>query len=133
MFDNCAFDHLLEYTSDFVDFFNKTSKENRYYTTSVQIEEIAQIEDDKKEIRIIKTLCLTAMRPLIINTDFVFDECRFGFFEFADDEDTAFENIKGNSSKMIHDAMIGAAAKRAACIVVTDDKKLTKRLASENI
>ena len=133
MFDNCAFDHLLEYTSDFVDFFERTSKENRYYTTSIQIEEIAQIGDDKKEIRIIKTLCLAAMRPLIVNTDFVFDDCRFGFFEFAPDEDTVFENIKGSSSKMTHDAMIGAAAKRAGCIVITDDAKLTKRLASENI
>lgn len=133
MLDNCVLDHLNYYTDDLVDFFEKTSKNNKYYTTSIQIEEVAQTGDDKKEIRIKKTFDLVAMRPIILNTEFVFDESRFGSFEFGDEENSTYEKIKGLSQKRIHDAMIGSAAKINCCTVVTDDKKLTERLIKENI
>lgn len=127
MFDNCAFDHLCELVDDIFLFFEKTQGKIEYYTTAIQIEEIAQTGDDKKDIRIFKTLCLAKMRPIIVNTPFVFDETPFGLLEFSDEESETYDYIKGNSKKHIHDAIIGDVSSLHDFVLITDDTRLTEK------
>ncbi|MBE6972601.1 MAG: PIN domain-containing protein [Ruminococcaceae bacterium] len=133
MFDTNAFDHLLDKGGNYREFFTRTSQRFQYYVTATQIEEIAQIGDKKQEGRIQKTLCLVAMKPEIVNTDIVLGSGRLGFIQFADESDTTYEDLLTDAKTNVNDAMIGAAAKREGCTVVTDDGPFSKKLKAQSI
>lgn len=133
MFDNCAFDHLCDIVEDVFLFLEKTQGKIEYYITAIQVEEIAQTGDNKKDIRIFKTLCLAKMRPIIVNTPLVFDETPFGFFELAEEDSEKYDYIKGNSKKHIHDAIIGDVASTHDFILITDDERLREKCLNVNI
>ena len=52
---------------------------------------------------------------------------RLGWSVFADKNDTTYENLLFESRSNVKDAMIGEAAKREGCTLVTDDAKLVIR------
>ena len=53
---------------------------------------------------------------------------RLGFSILADEKDTTYEDLLFESRRNIKDAMIGEAAKREDCILVTDDAKFILKL-----
>lgn len=128
MFDCNAFSSLLNSNADWVDFYNKCKNRYEFYITSVQIEELANISDNKRELRIEHLLCLSMMQAKIIPTIFVVDYSRIGFSIFADDKDDTYEKLLNPSLNNVNDALIGEAAKRENCILITNDAKFAKKL-----
>ena len=53
---------------------------------------------------------------------------RLGLSVFADENDTIYEDLLFESRNNIKDAMIGEAAKRESCTLVTDDTKFIAKL-----
>lgn len=128
MFDCNAFSSLLKSNMDWEDFYSKCKDRYDFYVTSVQIEELANISDVEKESRILHLLCLSMMRAKLIPTLFVFDHTRIGFSVFGYENDDTYEKLLNPSRKNVNDALIGEAAKRENCMIITDDKKFIKKL-----
>lgn len=53
---------------------------------------------------------------------------RLGLSVFADENDTTYEDLLFESRSDVKDAMIGEAAKREGCTLVTDDAKFISKL-----
>ena len=51
MFDSNAFSSLLNSNLDWTDFFPKCEGKYEFYVTALQIEELSEITNDKKETR----------------------------------------------------------------------------------
>lgn len=129
MFDTNAFDKIK---SD-VPLLKNATEKYEFYITSIQIEELAAIPDDKKNIRISNLKNLCQIRPIVVPTPFTFDHVDFGCFTFHS-EPKYSQFLNENKSNM-NDALIAAAATYEKCILVTDDKWITHKmeLAKENV
>lgn len=128
MFDTNAFDKLIK--NDLWEKIISTEK-YEYYITSIQIEELASIPDEKKEQRILNFLALCAMKVRLLYVPAVFGYARFGFSVLTDINDI-YSKLLNCTKSNVKDAMIGSTAKRENCCVVTDDKKFIKKL-NENL
>ena len=53
---------------------------------------------------------------------------RLGLSVFADENDTTYESLLFESRSNVKDVMIGEAAKREGCTLVTDDTKFISKL-----
>lgn len=128
MFDSNAFSSLLNSDLDWTNFYSKCEGKYEFYVTAIQIEELAEIPDSKKELRIRHILCLCQMRAKMVPNILVMGYGRLGMSVFADENDTTYEDLLFESGSNIKDAMIGDAAKREGCILVTDDSKFILKL-----
>ena len=128
MFDSNAFSSMLNSDLDWITFFHKCEGKYEFYVTALQIEELTEIPDSKKELRIQHMLCLCQMRAQMVPNILVLDYGRLGFSVFADETDTTYEDLLFESRSNVKDAMIGEAAKREGCILVTDDSKFILKL-----
>ena len=128
MFDSNAFSSLLNSDLDWTNFFSKCEGKYEFYATAIQIEELTEIPDSKKELRIRHMLCLCQMRAKMVPNILVLGYGRLGFSILADEKDTTYEDLLFESRRNIKDAMIGEAAKREDCILVTDDAKFILKL-----
>ena len=128
MFDSNAFSSLLDSGFDWINFFTKCEGKYEFYVTALQIEELSDIPDSKKETRIRHLLCLCQMRAKMVPNIFVLGYGRLGLSVFANENDTTYEDLLFESRSNIKDAMIGEAAKRERCTLVTDDAKFISKL-----
>ena len=128
MFDSNAFSSLLSSHIDWTNFFSKCEDKYEFYVTALQIEELSEIPDSKKETRIQHMLCLCQMRAKMVPNILVLGYGRLGLSIFADENDTTYENLLFESRSNVKDAMIGEAAKREGCTLVTDDTKFISKL-----
>lgn len=128
MFDSNAFSTFVNMRIDWNDFFMKSNLKYEFYVTAVQVEELANILDREKEKRIQHFLLLAKMRAKIVPTIFILGYSRFEFSVFADENDNTYELLLKENRSNVHDAMIGEAAKREGCLLVTDDKKFINKL-----
>ena len=128
MFDSNAFSSLLNAHLDWTNFFSKCEDKYEFYVTAIQIEELTVIPDDKQELRIRHMLCLCQMRAKMVPNIAVLGYSRVGWSVLADPEDTTFRDLLFESKSNIKDAMIGEAAKRECCILVTDDTRFIPKL-----
>lgn len=128
MFDSNAFSSLLNSDMDWTNFFSKCEGKYEFYVTAVQIEELTEIPDSKKESRIRHMLCLCKMRAKMVPNILVLGYGRLGLSVLADENDTTYEDLLFESRKNVKDAMIGEAAKREGCTLVTDDTKFISKL-----
>lgn len=133
MFDSNAFSSLLNSEFDWTSFFAHCNKQYDFYVTAVQIEELAEISDKNKETRIRHLLCLCEMRAKMVTTTLVLGYSRFGFSSFGDEGDPTYESLLNENRSNVCDAMIGEAAKRENCILITDDKRFTVKLHANGI
>jgi len=132
MFDCNAFSKLLQ-LSDWQEFIAKARTKYELCVSSIQVEELAQIPDSKMEIRIQHILALCEMKATVVPTAVVMGHGRLGFCAFADENDTTYEDLLNESRNNIHDAMIGDAAKREGCLLITNDGRFEKKLCRNGI
>lgn len=132
MFDCNTFSKLLK-LSDWQEFIAKARVKYELCVAAIQVEELAQIPDDKMETRIQHILCLCEMKATIVQTAAVMEHGRLGFCAFADENDTTYEDLLNESKNNIHDAMIGDAAKREGCLLITNDCRFKKKLCRNGI
>lgn len=130
MFDSNAFDKMISAETDLDRIAESTKHE--YFITSIQIEELANIPDDKREQRILNLLAMCKINARLLLTPAVIDHARIGFCVFADENDVYNDLLKASKSN-VNDAMIGSTAKRENCTVVTDDDDFSKRLTKHSI
>ena len=122
MFDTNAFDmackesKLVANSLDQIDIF----------VTGVQVEELSNIPDERKEIRLDNFLTLCDLRPTLVPTIFTFDRIDFNHFSF--ETEPIYDYLIKENKRNINDALIGATAYHEKCILITDDKDLTKRM-----
>lgn len=128
MFDSNAFSSLLNYKMDWTNFFSVCEDKFEFYITAVQIEELAAIPDSKKETRIQHMLCLCKMRAKMVPNLLVLGYGRIGLSLISDVEDTIYNALLVENRSNVKDALIGEAAKREGCILVTDDARLSSKL-----
>ena len=128
MFDSNAFSSLLSSDLDWTNFFSQCENKFEFYVTAIQIEELTVIPDSKKELRIQHMLCLCRMRAKMVPNILVVGYGRLGFSVLADGKDTTYEDLLFESRSNVKDAMIGEAAKREGCILVTDDARFIPKL-----
>ena len=128
MFDSNAFSSLLNSNIDWTSFFSMCEGKYEFYVTALQIEELSEIPDSKKETRIQHMLCLCQMRAKMVPNILVLGYGRLGFSVFADEKDTTYEDLLFESRSNVKDAMIGEEAKREGCTLVTDDTKFISKL-----
>ncbi len=133
MFDSNAFINLIDSQIDQNDFYDKCNKKYEFYVSAVQVEELAQIGDEKKDKRIANMLCLCQMRAKLVHPIAVLGHSRFGYCVFADENDKTYENLLNENCSNVNDAMIGEVAKREGCILITDDTRFIKKLKNEGI
>lgn len=132
MFDTNAFSSLLASKVEWTTFFAECKNEYEFFITSIQIEELAKIPDKDIESRIRHFLCLCSMNVKLVPAIAVLGHWRLGKCRLADENDVYFKLLKDNKSNVC-DAMIGDAAYKEGCTLVTDDKKFIKRLEANNI
>ena len=132
MFDCNSFSKLLQ-LPDWQEVIANARTKYELCVASIQVEELAQIPDSKMETRIQHILCLCEMKATIVPTAVVMDYGRLGFCAFADENDTTYEDLLNESKNNIHDAMIGDAAKREGCLLITNDSRFEKKLRRNGI
>ena len=128
MFDSNAFSSLLNSDLDWTDFFPKCERKYEFYVTAIQIEELTEIPDSMKETRLQHMLCLCQMRAKMVPNILVLGYGRLSLSIFADENDTTYEDLLFENRRNVKDAMIGEAAKREGCTLVTDDTKFISKL-----
>ena len=132
MFDCNSFSKLLE-LNDWQTFLSKAREKYELCVASIQVEELAQIPDSKMECRIRHILCLCEMKATVVPTSVVMGYGRLGFCAFTDENDTTYEDLLNENRSNVHDAMIGDAAKRERCLLITNDGRFIKKLRRNGI
>ena len=125
MFDTNAFDKINASSEDL----SRIVASNKYefFITSIQVEEISNIPDSRKEQRTSNLLTLCKIRAHLLFVPAVVGHARLGFCVVSGSDDLYFDLLKQTHSN-VNDAMIGSTAKRENCTVVTDDIDFSKRL-----
>ena len=129
MFDSNSFDKMHT-SGELVKI--AASERYEYYITSIQIEEIGNMPDEKKEKRKENLLALCCLRAHLVPIPAVVDYARVGLCLPVGDDDV-FSDLLTETGSNTRDAMIGSAAKREGCTVVTDDLRYSKKLKQNGI
>lgn len=133
MFDSNALTNLLNSQKNLREFFESCSNRYEFYITAMQVEELAQIPDNKKNERITNLLCLCQMRAKLVNTIGVYGKTRYGLCCYASKTENTYQNLLNENHSNINDALIGDAAEREGCILITDDRRFITKLKNNNI
>lgn len=132
MFDGNAFSSLLSSEIDWVTFFSKYKEDYEFFITSIQIEELAKIPDQHLEKRIGPLLCLCAMNVKLVPTIAVVGHARLNMCVLANGEDM-YSKLLNTTHSNVCDAMIGDAAYREGCILVTNDTRFIAKLKKNQV
>jgi len=122
MFDTNVFDKMLSSADDVEIIVACTS--NDYFITSVQKEELANIRDENKKYALLEMCTIVAKAT---PTPAVVGYSKVGDCVLVDLEDI-YSDLLTETHSNVKDAMIGSAAKRELCTVVTNDIRFSKRL-----
>lgn len=124
MFDSNIFDRLPEIIPKIK---NSAEKQYEYYITTVQIEELCKIPDDKMETRIRNIITLTELRAKLVPTSIsVLGKARLGYARLGYGE--VYNKILNGHKNNIEDAIIADTAVYEGCTLVTEDKDLYNRM-----
>lgn len=133
MFDSNAFSRLIDSHLDQCDFFAKCTGKYEFYVSFIQVEELAQIGDHKKERRIQHMLCLCLMRAKLVDTLAVLGYSRVGLCVVGDETEPTYHRLLTATQGNVKDAMIGEVAQREGCVLITDDIRFANKLKAESI
>ena len=129
MFDTNSFDKILtgEIPLDLIK--RSINKGYRYFVTHIQIDELSNTPDTKKDKRAQLILFLSAVAPSLIPSEsFVLGYSRLGFAKLG----TAgyYEKLLNENKTNIKDAIIGETAIKNNFILITEDKNFIKKMES---
>lgn len=127
MFDTNSFDKILSGVIPIESIKKSISLGYRYFITHIQTDELSNIPDNKKEKRTKLVLFLSIVAPSLIPTEsFVLGHSRFGYAKLG----TAgyYEKLLNEGKTNIKDAIIGDTAIKNGFIIITGDKKFTKKI-----
>jgi len=129
IFDTNSFDKILtgEIPLDLIK--RSINKGYRYFVTHIQIDELSNTPDTKKDKRAQLILFLSAVAPSLIPSEsFVLGYSRLGFAKLG----TAgyYEKLLNENKTNIKDAIIGETAIKNNFILITEDKNFIKKMES---
>ena len=75
------------------EWFAKNPTKFEFYVSSIQVEELAQIGDNKKERRIQHMLCLCQMRAKLVDTLAVLGYARLGHCMIGDEAESTYHRL----------------------------------------
>ena len=127
MFDSNAFDKML--LSDIDKIIACTKHE--FFVTSIQLDEIRRIPDSKQEIRNKNLEKLSKINPDILCTIAVLGMAKLGLCVLG--KGKIYDELLVENGSNVPDAMIGDAAKRENCTVVTNDKRFRNKLLQNEV
>lgn len=125
MFDTNVFDKL----SQLIDKIKKSAeKQYEYYVTTIQVEELCEIPDSKKDIRIRNILMLADLRARLvpISVCILNGRARLGYTRLGSGE--VYNKILNENKSNEDDAVIADTAVFEGCILITEDKDLYSRM-----
>ena len=131
MFDANAFSYLIEQNK--LNLLGEATDKYEYYITEIQVRELAEIPDNKKDSRIAHALCLCKMRAKFVNVRGVYGVTHYGCCSYSNENDNIYKNLLNKSRSNIDDALIGDAAKRENCTLITDDTRFINKLNANGV
>ncbi|MDU0328952.1 type II toxin-antitoxin system VapC family toxin [Paenibacillus barengoltzii] len=129
MFDSNVFDKLPEFIDRVK---NSAGSQYEYYITSIQVEELCEIPDDKQNIRKTNILMLVELRAKLVPISvFILNgRTRLGYARLGNGE--VYRKILNDKKTNIDDAVIADTAVYEGCTLVTQDKDLYKKMKNNN-
>lgn len=127
MFDTNAFSNLMSVKTDWKSFFSKHKNDFEFLITSIQVEELASIKDEQREKRIRHLLCLCELNAKLVPNIAVLGHMRLGYSVLAS-ENSIYQQLLNENKSNACDALIGDAAYREGCTLVTSDKRFIKKI-----
>jgi len=129
MFDSNVFDKLPEFIDRVK---NSAGSQYEYYITSIQVEELCEIPDDKQNIRKTNILMLVELRAKLVPISvFILNgRTRLGYARLGNWE--VYRKILNDKKTNIDDAVIADTAVYEGCTLVTQDKDLYKKMKNNN-
>jgi len=124
MFDSNVFDKLPE----IINKLKKTSEQQyEYYITTIQVEELCEIPDEKIETRKTNILMLADLRAKLVPISvFVLGKARLGYARLGAGE--VYKKVLNENSSNTNDAIIADTAVCEGCTLITEDKDLYERM-----
>ena len=124
MFDTHVFDKLPKVIEKVKE---KININFELYVTSLQVEEISNIPDSKKEKRCRNMIMLTDLRAKLVPTSvFILGKSRLNYGRLGTGE--VYKKILNISRNNVNDAVIADTSVFEECILVTDDKELFNKM-----
>lgn len=123
IFDTNVFSNILDgkLTIDQI-----TSWNIKVKVTHIQLDELTNSPDESLRSNLLN-LFEEIVDETLSTESFILDVSRFGFFKFGA-HDGIYEGLKKEKFKHINDALIGEVAIRQNILLLTDDKKLKKKV-----
>ena len=131
MFDANAFSYLLKQNK--FNLLEKSTDKYEYYITEIQVRELAEIPDHKRDWRIAHALCLCKMRAKLVNVRGVYGITHYGCCSYSNETENTYKKLLNQNRSNIDDALIGDAAKRENCTLITDDTRFINKLNANGI
>lgn len=127
MFDSMIIDKLPSY----IEKLKKSVPEYQYYVTSIQVDEISQIPDTKKNIRRQLMLMLVDLRAILVPLSiFLLGKAHLGYARLGNGK--VFHEILNENRSNESDAAIADTAVTEGCTLVTEDRDLYQRMKKHN-
>ena len=118
MFDSNIFNKL----PSFIKKIKESKKEYSYYISTIQIQELAKIKDNKEKQRISNIIMLADLRAHLVPTSVsVLGEARLGYTRLGDG--SVYHKILNDSKNIIADTAV-----KEGCILITEDIKFQKKM-----
>ena len=123
MFDTNVFDMLRQH----IELISKSTTEYEYYVTTIQIDELCEIPDDKIEKRKQNFLMLAHLRARLVPLSvFLLGRAHLGYARLGKNE--VYEKIINENHSNADDAAIADTAVSEGCTLVTNDNDLYSRM-----
>ena len=127
MFDTNVFDEILEGNLDLKLIKDSIKVDYEYFITHIQIEELSNIPDSKKEKRRILAIFLNDIRPRLIPTEStVLGHSRFGLAKLGNAD--FYKLILNQNKDNVKDALIGETAIKQEITLITEDEELKSKV-----
>ena len=127
MFDSDSFDRMNEDINKL----KKAKDKLEYYITGIQVRELAEISDERKQIRIRNIMNLCDINAKLVATPFTFDYIDFGHLSFQ--SSSIYTELLNSNKSNKKDALIGATAAMEGCVLVTEDVRLQKKMKNRDL
>lgn len=124
MFDTNVFDKL----SEFIELIHNSTMQYEYYITTIQIDELCEIPDNKIDIRKNNFLMLVDLRAHLVPLSiFILNgRARLGYARLG--EGKVYKEILNKNKSNIEDAAIADTAVYEGCTLITNDDDLYRRM-----
>ena len=126
MFDTNEFDKVLDSNIDP----DQITDKYEVYVTLIQMEEIRNIPESKKEKREKLLNTISKLKAISIPTPFTWDYFNFASFSFS--IEPAYWKVLKQTKANRNDALIAATAIHEECVLVTEDKEILRDMKKLN-